>query len=99
MKPEDLCPRPEFLPPLTTQPMAPAIYPSAVYRCHSPEQARQLLAGESWGYVYSRDAHPNSDQLAEKCRALHNAPRASVCGSGMAALSAGVLSQVSAGDH
>ncbi len=99
MSPEDLCPRPDFLPPLPTQPMAPALYTSAVYRCQTPEQARQLLAGESWGYVYSRDAHPNGDQLAEKCRELHGAARAAVCGSGMAALSAGILAQVSAGDH
>jgi cystathionine beta-lyase/cystathionine gamma-synthase len=99
MRPDDICPQPEFLGNQPTQPLAPAIYPAAVYRCESTEDARRMLAGELAGYVYSRDGHPNGDQLAEKCRQLHGAERAIVCGSGMAALSAAVLSQVSAGEH
>lgn len=99
MNPDDLCPRPEFLETFATQPMAPAIYPAAVYRCQSPEQARKLLAGEVHGYIYSRDGHPNGDALAEKCRELHQADRAIACGSGMSALTAAILSQVQGGEH
>ncbi|HVX60253.1 MAG TPA: aminotransferase class I/II-fold pyridoxal phosphate-dependent enzyme [Pirellulales bacterium] len=98
-KPDDICPRPEFLPPQPTQPAAAPLYTASVYRCDSPDQASKLLAGELPGYVYSRDGHPNADLLAEKCRELHGAERAAICGSGMAALAAAVLSQAAQGDH
>src|SRR5882672_8937788 len=97
-KPDDICARPDFLPPQPTQPASPPIYAASVYRCESPEQAAKLLGGETAGYVYSRDGHPNADLLAEKCRELHGAERAAVCGSGMSALAVAALSQLAAGD-
>jgi cystathionine beta-lyase/cystathionine gamma-synthase len=57
------------------------------------------LAGEMQGYVYSRDGHPNAELLAEKCRELHGASRAAICGSGMSALAVAALAQLAAGDH
>lgn len=99
MKPEDICPRPDRLPPQPTEPLVPAIYPAAVYRCESPDQADKLLGGELPGYVYSRDGHPNADLLSEKLRELHQAARAAVCSSGMAALGLAALSQLNPGDH
>jgi cystathionine beta-lyase/cystathionine gamma-synthase len=96
---DDLCPRPEFLPPLATQPLAPPLYTSAVYRCDSPRQAAALLSGEEAGFVYSRDGHPNAWLLAEKCRALHGTQQAVICGSGMSALSAALLATLQQGDH
>ena len=99
INPEDVCPRPEKPRNMTTEPLVPPIYATSVYRCHDPAQARQLLAGEAPGYVYSRDGHPNADLLAEKCRELHAAERAAVCASGMAAVAVTVLSQLERGDH
>jgi len=81
------------------EPLSPPIYLSSVYRCHDPEEAAELLAGQREGYVYSRDGHPNADHLAQKCRELHVADRAAVCASGMSALAAAVLAQCQAGDH
>ncbi|HEX4132551.1 MAG TPA: aminotransferase class I/II-fold pyridoxal phosphate-dependent enzyme [Pirellulales bacterium] len=98
-KPEDICPAPDRIEPLATHPLAPPIYPAAVYQCDDAEQARRILAGEEPGYVYSREGHPNGQLLAEKCRALHGADRAVICSSGMAALSAASLALLSAGDH
>jgi cystathionine beta-lyase/cystathionine gamma-synthase len=99
MSPADLCPRPDRLPPQPTEPLSPPIFLSAVYRCDDPAQADSLLGGKEMGYVYSRDGHPNADLLSEKCRLLHGADRAVICASGMAAISAAVLSQLQAGDH
>jgi cystathionine beta-lyase/cystathionine gamma-synthase len=99
MKPDDICPRLDAPPPQSTLPASPPIYTASVYRCASPENAASVLAGESAGYVYSRDGHPNADLLAEKCRELHGAERAVVCGSGMSALAAAALSQLASGDH
>lgn len=98
-KPEDICPRPDVVPPQLTQPASPPIYTAAVYRCESPDQAARLLAGEQAGYVYSRDGHPNADMLAEKCRRLHGADRAAVCASGMSALALAVLARLREHDH
>lgn len=98
-RPDDLCPRPPQLPPQPCPPHAPPLLLSSVYECASPDQAEALLSGQSPGYVYARDGHPNADMLAEKCRALHGAERAVVVGSGMAATAAALLSQLQAGDH
>jgi cystathionine beta-lyase/cystathionine gamma-synthase len=98
-QPDDICPRPDFVRPLQTQPLSPPIYTSAVYRCTDPDQASRLLSGEEAGYVYSRDGHPNADLLAEKCRALHAAERATVCASGMSALALAALAMLEQGDH
>lgn len=99
MNPDDLCPRPQHLPPQTTRPHTPPIYATSVWTCDSPAQADAMLAGQQQGYVYQRDGHPNADLLAEKLRNLHGAERAAVTSSGMAALSAALLSQLQAGDH
>lgn len=98
-KPDDICPRPDTLPPLRTSPLVSPLLTAAVYRCQDIGQADALLGGELSGYVYIRDGHPNADLLAEKCRALHVASRAAICASGMAALATAMLSQVSQGDH
>ena len=96
---DDICPRPQRLPPQSTQPHAPPIYLSSVYECRDPAQADALLGGREQGYVYARDGHPNADLLAEKCRQLHDTERAAIAGSGMAALAVVVLSQLAPGDH
>ena len=97
--PDDICPRPEFLAPGPTTPLAPPIHLSAVYRCDSPAQAEAMLAGDEGGYVYARDGHPNADLLAEKCRALHGMERAAICASGMGALAVACLALLNEGDH
>jgi cystathionine beta-lyase/cystathionine gamma-synthase len=97
--PDDLCPRPDRLPRLPTEPLVAPIYPAAVYRCDDPRQAAELLSGERFGYVYSRDGHPNADLLAEKCRELHAAERAAIAGTGMGALALAVLALLEQGDH
>ncbi|HEX4147673.1 MAG TPA: aminotransferase class I/II-fold pyridoxal phosphate-dependent enzyme [Pirellulales bacterium] len=97
--PHNLCPRPERLDAGPTQPLAPPIYTSAVYRCLDTAQAAAILGQEQPGYVYARDGHPNADLLAEKCRLLHAADRAVVCSSGMAALAAACLSVLESGNR
>lgn len=96
---EDLCPRPDVPPAMPTEPLVTPIYQAAVYRCDDPAQADSLLSGAQRGYVYSRDANPNSDLLAERVRGLHGAERAVTCGSGMAACAAIALAHLTSGDH
>jgi len=98
-RPDDICPRIESIPVQTTHPAASPIYPASVHVCETTDQAEALLGGATAGYVYQRDAHPNADILAEKCRELHGAERAAIASSGMGALAAIVLSQLKQGDH
>ncbi|MCE9552538.1 MAG: aminotransferase class I/II-fold pyridoxal phosphate-dependent enzyme [Planctomycetes bacterium] len=98
-KPDDICPRPDRPVDGVSRPLASPICPSSVYRCESPEEAAALLAGATPGFVYSRDGHPNAAQLADRCAELHGAERATVTGSGMAALALAMLSQLQSGDH
>ncbi len=79
--------------------MAPPLYTAAVYQCESPQQASALLNREQPGYVYSRDGHPNGDQLAAMCSHAHAVGDGIVCGSGMAAESALLLGMLKSGDH
>lgn len=96
---DDLCARWEPLPALPTQPQVPPLYSNSVWRCENIEQADQLLGGQSEGYVYQRDGHPNAEMLARKCGELHGAPRGAITPSGMAALGLALLSQTDPGDR
>ncbi|MDP6466774.1 MAG: aminotransferase class I/II-fold pyridoxal phosphate-dependent enzyme [Pirellulaceae bacterium] len=98
-KPDDVCPRTEQPVVQTTQPMAPAMYPTSVWQCNDTNQAEQILAGQIEGYVYQRVRHPNADALAEKVALLHRAEEVTITSSGMAAMSLALLSQLQAGDH
>lgn len=60
------------------------------------ESSLPALAGE--GYVYRRIASPNADELAAAVARLEGAERGLATSSGMAAISAAVLSGVGAGD-
>lgn len=96
---DNICARPPATVPQPTEPAAPAIHLASVYRCSSPDQANRLLSGELPGYVYSRDGHPNAEQLSEKCRELHRAERATICSSGMAALALAAVSHLDRSSH
>jgi cystathionine beta-lyase/cystathionine gamma-synthase len=98
-RPDDICPRPDEPLLSDTQPLAAPIYPTSVWRCASPEEADRLLGGDTAGYVYQRDSHPNADMLAIKCRQLHGAACAAITSSGMAALALALLSQTKPGDR
>src|SRR5690242_18659742 len=95
MRPDDVCPRPTETPIAgdATRPLATPITLSTVWQCGDPAQADALLGADGGAYVYSRDRHPNADALAEKCRILHAADRATVTASGMAAMSLALVSQ------
>lgn len=98
-KAEDECPRPAQISSLAMESLAPPIFPATVYRCEDPETAEGILSGNSEGYAYSRDGHPNADMLANKCRRLHGADHATMTNSGMSAMALAVLSHARAGDH
>ena len=80
-------------------PLVPPLYQSSVYNLPDLDALDRVMNGEEPGFIYARDGHPNARTLADKLAALESAKWAVVCGSGMAALSAGFLGYVSSGDR
>lgn len=95
----EICANAMRTPNTLARPSSIPIYPATVYACDSADQADELLEYGDRGYVYQRDGHPNADILAEKCRLLHQAERAIVTSSGMAATALVLLTQCQTGDH
>ena len=82
-----------------SQPLTPPLYPSSVYTLPDLDALDRIMDGEDHGYIYARDGHPNARQLAAKLADLEGAGWGVVCGSGMASISAIILSLVQGGDR
>ncbi|NWO96239.1 O-succinylhomoserine sulfhydrylase, partial [Escherichia coli] len=67
------------------------------YDCAGDAAAR--FAGEQQGMTYSRLQNPTVEMLEERIALLEGAEACRTMSSGMAAMTAAILCQVSAGDH
>lgn len=97
--PATTCARGSDLPPSATDPLAPPLQLSAVYKIAGLDEIDALYQGEAAGFVYARDGHPNAAQLAAKVAALEGAEAGLVCASGMAAEAAVFLACLGTGDE
>ncbi|MGE5519518.1 MAG: trans-sulfuration enzyme family protein [Candidatus Dadabacteria bacterium] len=79
--------------------VAPPIIQSSNFTFNSVADLRKAFADEMSGYLYSRGLNPTVDILRKKLAALDGAEDCLVFGSGAAAIFAGVLANVEAGDH
>ncbi|WP_042351838.1 methionine gamma-lyase [Bacillus massiliigorillae] len=75
------------------------IYQTSTFTFESAEQGEKRFGGEEDGYIYSRIGNPTVDILTEKMAFLEGGEAALAFGSGMAAVSAVLLSLTKAGDH
>lgn len=96
--PSTTCARASDAPRSRTEPLAPPLQLSTVYRVDGLDQIDAIYGGEVPGYTYSRDGHPNASQLEAKVAELEGAEAALVCASGMAAESSVLLASLSQGD-
>ncbi|WP_165250597.1 trans-sulfuration enzyme family protein [Paludisphaera soli] len=79
-------------PPRTiSEPLAPPIQLSSVYRIAGLDEVDALFDGRAEGFFYARDGHPNAAQLADKLAKLEGAEAGVVCASGMGAIAATIL--------
>lgn len=76
-----------------------ALYLNSGFVYETAEEAEARFKGDAEGYVYSRYANPTVSMFEERIRALEGAEAARATSTGMAAVSAAMLSQLSAGDH
>lgn len=79
--------------------VAPPIAQASNFAFSKVADMEKLFADEMSGYVYSRGRNPTIDILRKKLAALDGAEDCLVFNSGAAAIYAGVLAHVSAGDH
>jgi cystathionine beta-lyase/cystathionine gamma-synthase len=82
-----------------TGPLVPPLYQTSVYTVPDLDAYDRIVNGEEPGFFYARDAHLNAHQLAHQLAALESATWAAVCGSGMAAITASLLSLTQQGDR
>ncbi len=76
-----------------------AIFMTSGYCYDSAEDAAARFRGEQKGMTYSRLQNPTVEMLEERLALLEGAEACRVSASGMAAMSATLLSTLSAGDH
>lgn len=76
-----------------------ALYLNSGFVYENAEEAEARFKGDAEGYVYSRYANPTVSMFEERIRILEGAEAARATATGMAAVSAAMLSQLSAGDH
>ena len=82
-----------------TIPLVPPLYQSSVYLLPDLDAFDRISTGEEPGFLYVRDCHPNARLLAEQLAVLEGASWVLPSGSGMAAVTAVLLSVVEHGDR
>ena len=80
-------------------PVVGPIYQTSLFTFKNYEAMRNAFAGQSSGYIYSRGANPTTHDFERRIAALEGAEAARGFASGMAAISATVLSVVKAGER
>ncbi len=82
-----------------SRPVVTPLMPSVVYASESPDQLDAQYGGQTPGYTYAREGHPNADVLAAKLDAMEGAEDGLIVGSGMAAVTATLMALLNSGDH
>lgn len=75
------------------------IYQTAPFIFKDAAHGARLMSGKEKGYVYSRGLNPTTEVFEEKMADLEGGESALAQASGMAAISAAILTSVKAGDH
>lgn len=95
--------RPELWPGSVSKSVVSPLYTSVVYASDTPDGLDAQYEGETSGYTYAREGHPNATVLAQRIARMEglsaDAPQGLMVGSGMSAVAAPVLGLCSAGDH
>lgn len=79
--------------------LTPPLFQTSTFTFENAEQGEKRFAGEQEGYIYSRLGNPTVSILEKRIAILENGEAALAFGSGMAAVSAVLISLTKAGDH
>ncbi|NJD75889.1 MAG: PLP-dependent transferase [Candidatus Methanoperedens sp.] len=75
------------------------IYQTAPFEFKNAAHAARVMGGKEKGYVYSRGLNPTTEELEEKIANLEEGEAALAQGTGMAAISAAIFTEIKTGDH
>jgi len=75
------------------------IFPTSSFVFDHAEQMQAVFAGDESAYIYSRFSNPTVSEFEEKMAVLEGVERAQATASGMAAVFAGFMAFLQAGDH
>ncbi|WP_423407675.1 methionine gamma-lyase [Heyndrickxia sp. MSNUG] len=79
--------------------LAPPLFQTSTFTFDSAEQGERRFAGEEDGFIYSRLGNPTVAMLEERMAAIEKGEKALAFASGMAAVSAILISLTRSGDH
>lgn len=79
--------------------LATPLYQTSTFVFENAKQGADRFAGEADGYIYSRLGNPTTRQLEQRVAALEAMEDAAAAATGMGAVSAALLANLSAGDH
>jgi cystathionine beta-lyase/cystathionine gamma-synthase len=79
--------------------VSPPIYQTSTFRLATPEEGAELAAQVAPATYYTRYGNPNTKQVEALLSGLERAEAALAVGSGMAAITTALLSNLRAGDH
>jgi cystathionine beta-lyase/cystathionine gamma-synthase len=79
--------------------VSPPIYQTSTFRLTSPEEGAELAAEVAPATYYTRYGNPNTKQVEILLAELEKAEGALTVGSGMAAITTALMSNLEAGDH
>ena len=75
------------------------LYQTSTFIFENAEQGAERFAGESEGFIYTRLGNPTTRQLEMRVAAMECTEDAAATATGMAAVSAALLTNLQAGDH
>lgn len=79
--------------------LATPLYQTSTFVFDSAEQGGARFAGDEQGFIYSRLGNPTTRQLEQRVAAMEGMDDAAATATGMAAVSAALLSNLQMGDH
>ena len=79
--------------------LATPLYQTSTFIFEDAQQGADRFAGEKEGFIYTRLGNPTTRQLEMRVAAMEGMEDAAATATGMAAVSAALLTNLSAGDH
>ena len=82
-----------------SRPVVTPLQASVVYASPDPDALDAQYEGQTKGFTYAREGHPNAEVLAGLIDGMEGATGGVVVGSGMAAITVALMGVLKAGDH
>ncbi|WP_068546725.1 methionine gamma-lyase [Thalassotalea crassostreae] len=79
--------------------LATPLYQTSTFIFDNAKQGADRFSGDQEGYIYTRLGNPTTRQLEQRMAALEGMEDAAATATGMAAVSAALMANLSAGDH